>query len=67
MDGASSRSNVWRNGSVGDENFRKIDENIGKGNFWAQYKALVLRNFTLKLRERRKTITVKLFMCLVKV
>ncbi|XP_068227005.1 cholesterol transporter ABCA5-like [Palaemon carinicauda] len=49
-----AQSPAW---STEEERNAGITENIGKGNFWVQYKALVIRNFTLKLRERRKTIT----------
>ncbi|XP_047474330.1 phospholipid-transporting ATPase ABCA3-like [Penaeus chinensis] len=28
-----------------------------EGNFWYQYKALIIRNFTIKARDRRRTIT----------
>lgn len=42
---------------MGDREQDGISESFGKGNFWMQYKALVIRNFTLKMRERRKTIT----------
>lgn len=36
-----------------------VDQNVGKGTFVDQFKALMIRNLTLKKRDRRKTLTVR--------
>lgn len=44
---------AWNNGSSSSGNGATEE-----GNFWYQYKALIIRNFTIKARDRRRTITV---------
>ncbi|XP_071532999.1 cholesterol transporter ABCA5-like [Panulirus ornatus] len=44
-----------------DNGYISIDKNIGKGGFVDQIKALIIRNLTIKMRDRRKTLT-ELFM-----
>lgn len=43
---------AWSNGSSSSGNGATEE-----GNFWYQYKALIIRNFTIKARDRRRTIT----------
>ncbi|KAK7058691.1 ATP-binding cassette sub- A member 5 [Halocaridina rubra] len=53
--GVSPHSSAWESQEYGSG---ISDVNItGKGAFFPQYKALIIRNITLKIRERRKTLT----------
>ncbi|KAK7015892.1 hypothetical protein SK128_024204, partial [Halocaridina rubra] len=49
----SPESSAW--GSQAETQEDKV--HFGNGGFFGQFKALLIRNFTLKLRERRKTLT----------
>lgn len=58
IDGRTSQT-AWTS-SFDDTGNMSIDKNIGKGDFMDQFKALLIRNLTLKMRNKRKTITVRM-------